>query len=291
MEKPKLLTAPIDIVGQPVSAKTVVKAVATQEKQAKEFAFIKKTQRKKATMSRIGLSSGVITLAFLASSSIPANAASIDEVQGLEPALTTQTLIIPTQTITVPATVQSANVERDGYSATSQAELDAIKAAEEAAAVAEAARIQAEQQAAAVAAAQAANGTRTANGSAPFRGAVPNQVTSSDGIIAEAQKWVGIIPYTTGNTPATGFMCDGYVQWVYGQNGVSLPRGVDSQRRMGVDIPRSEAKAGDLVVWPGQHVAIYDGNGGYYHSPTYGRYVEHSTTIAWGNPVFVRIAH
>jgi cell wall-associated NlpC family hydrolase len=230
----------------------------------------------------------LLTGSILVISSVPANAAPLEE---FEPEATApQTAQIETQSYTVSAAAVPVSLERDGYSATSQADLDAARLAAE-----EAARKAAEEQAAAEAAARAAerraNTTTTGNGYTAVNksGVTPGQVVPASGIIAAAQSWVGVVPYGHGNHPSDSFACDGYVQYVFAQNGISLPRGVDSQARQGTVIPRSEAQAGDLVVWPGQHIAIYDGTGGYYHSPNWGRFVEHSATINWGNPVIVRL--
>lgn len=116
----------------------------------------------------------------------------------------------------------------------------------------------------------------------------PNQKYSGAALLAYAAKFVGVVPYGTGNTPSTSFSCDGYTQWVFAGFGISLPRTADRQAALGVRIAKSDAVAGDLVWWPGQHIGIYDGAGGMYNSPDYPRYVEHVGSL-WGNPVFVRL--
>ncbi len=118
--------------------------------------------------------------------------------------------------------------------------------------------------------------------------APPNQPYSGSAIIAYAAQFVGVVPYGEGNSPTTSFSCDGYVQYVFAGFGISLPRGADHQAALGVRIDQSQAVAGDLVWWPGRHVGIYDGAGGMYNSPTWGRYVEHVATL-WGSPVFIRL--
>jgi cell wall-associated NlpC family hydrolase len=118
--------------------------------------------------------------------------------------------------------------------------------------------------------------------------APPNQPYSGSAIIAYAAQFVGLVPYGEGNSPTTSFSCDGYTQYVFAGFGISLPRGADHQAALGVRIDQSQAVAGDLVWWPGRHVGIYDGAGGMYNSPTWGRYVEHVATL-WGSPVFIRL--
>jgi cell wall-associated NlpC family hydrolase len=116
----------------------------------------------------------------------------------------------------------------------------------------------------------------------------PTQAYSGAAVIQYAAQFVGKVPYGMGNTPQTSFSCDGYTQYVFAAFGISLPRGADHQARLGVQISKANAVAGDLVYWPGQHIGIYDGAGGMYNSPTWGRYVEHVSSL-WGNPLFIRL--
>lgn len=202
------------------------------------------------------------------------------------------------QTLTVSDEINPANIQRDTFSvgvdevylAQKAAEAEAARVAAEEAAAAEAARV-AEAEAASAAVLAAANtsssaSTKTSSTANKYSGSIPAANTSS--IIDVAAQYVGLVPYGSGNTPDTSFSCDGYTQWVYGQVGITLPRTVSAQYAMGTEIPKSEAVAGDLLVWKGQHVGIYDGNGGMYDSPMAGRYVQHRTDM-WGSPVYVRI--
>lgn len=118
--------------------------------------------------------------------------------------------------------------------------------------------------------------------------ALPAQTYSGAAVLAYAQQFVGIVPYGSGNSPQTSFSCDGYTQYVLSGFGISLPRGADHQARLGIQISKADAVAGDLVYWPGQHIGIYDGAGGMFNSPRPGRYVEHVGTL-WGNPLFIRL--
>ncbi|HAM27440.1 MAG TPA: hypothetical protein DCP11_12280 [Microbacteriaceae bacterium] len=118
--------------------------------------------------------------------------------------------------------------------------------------------------------------------------APPAQSYSGAALIQYAAQFVGVVPYGSGNSPTTSFSCDGYTQYVFAGFGISLPRGADHQARLGVRVDQSAAVAGDLVYWPGQHVGIYDGAGGMYNSPTWGRYVEHVSSL-WGSPLFIRL--
>lgn len=116
----------------------------------------------------------------------------------------------------------------------------------------------------------------------------PSQAYSGAAVLAYAAEFVGKVPYGSGNSPTTSFSCDGFVQYVFAGFGISLSRGADRQAARGVVISKADAVGGDLVWWPGQHIGIYDGAGGMYNSPVWGRYVEHVGTL-WGSPLFVRL--
>jgi len=225
---------------------------------------------------QVALTSFGIIVGIVATTSVPANATEINPETDSQQVVT-QSIAIQTQNLNLDSTVDLAPALRDKYGATSQEELDARKAA----AAAEQAKADAQAKALA---ARAARPSQAVNKT----GIVGNQIFAADSIIGAAQQWIGVVPYGMGNNPSDSFSCDGYVQYVFAQNGISLPRGADNQAALGAVITREEAKAGDLVWWPHRHVGIYDGNDGYYNSPTWGRFVEHGH-FWWGNPVFVRL--
>ncbi|OXY91063.1 NlpC/P60 family protein [Streptomyces diastatochromogenes] len=76
-------------------------------------------------------------------------------------------------------------------------------------------------------------------------------------------------PYVWGATGPSGFDCSGLMQWSYGHAGVHLPRTSQEQRYAGRQIPLSQARPGDLVVYrsDASHVAMYVGNGQVIHAP------------------------
>ncbi|MBK0332734.1 C40 family peptidase [Brachybacterium sp. MASK1Z-5] len=81
--------------------------------------------------------------------------------------------------------------------------------------------------------------------------------SSGNGILATARSGIGT-PYVFGGTSTSGWDCSGFTQWVYAQNGISLPRTDSAQAAGGRVISKSEARPGDLMRKPG-HVAIYAG--------------------------------
>jgi cell wall-associated NlpC family hydrolase len=76
-------------------------------------------------------------------------------------------------------------------------------------------------------------------------------------------------PYVWGATGPYGFDCSGLMQWSYAQAGVQLPRTSQEQAYAGRQIPLSEARPGDLVIYrsDASHVGMYMGNGQVIHAP------------------------
>jgi cell wall-associated NlpC family hydrolase len=76
-------------------------------------------------------------------------------------------------------------------------------------------------------------------------------------------------PYVWGANGPSGFDCSGLTQWAYAQAGVALPRTSQAQRYAGRQVPLSEARPGDLVLYrsDASHVAMYMGNGQVIHAP------------------------
>ncbi|WP_323098083.1 C40 family peptidase [Intrasporangium sp. YIM S08009] len=79
---------------------------------------------------------------------------------------------------------------------------------------------------------------------------------TASGIVGIAQSYFGV-PYVYGGTSPSGFDCSGFVQYVYRQAGVSLPRTASQQQAFTTSV--SNPRAGDLVFFgsPAYHVGIY----------------------------------
>ncbi len=76
----------------------------------------------------------------------------------------------------------------------------------------------------------------------------------------------GGVPYVWGGETPAGFDCSGFVQYVFRQIGVNLPRTADVQYELGRKVLQSELQPGDLVFFetyePGaSHDGIYVGEG------------------------------
>lgn len=88
---------------------------------------------------------------------------------------------------------------------------------------------------------------------------------SGSSVVDYATQFVGN-PYVWGGTSLTnGADCSGFVQSVYSNFGVSLPRTSYEQQNAGREVSYSEAQAGDLICYGG-HVAIYMGDGKIVHA-------------------------
>lgn len=106
-------------------------------------------------------------------------------------------------------------------------------------------------------------------------------------VVSYAMQFVGVVPYGWGASPDDSFGCDGLTQYVFGQFGVNLPRGADSQAAQGYEISASEAMAGDLVWYPNTHIGIYAGGGMMIDAPDFGRFVEYRAV--WGDPIYIHL--
>ncbi|MBO8163679.1 MAG: C40 family peptidase [Brevibacillus sp.] len=99
----------------------------------------------------------------------------------------------------------------------------------------------------------------------------------ADKIIATGERFLGT-PYKFGaEYPNSGYFdCSSFTQYVYGLNGIKLPRNSRQQSTVGKQISKNELRRGDLVFFRSYgsssdritHVAIYAGNDRLLH--TYG---------------------
>ena len=86
-------------------------------------------------------------------------------------------------------------------------------------------------------------------------------------------------PYVYGGTGPSGFDCSGFIMYVYGQFGYSLPHGTNGQLGYGTPVDRSDLQPGDMIFFfdpdfgdgPTTHGGIYLGGGDFIHASTNGR--------------------
>lgn len=118
-------------------------------------------------------------------------------------------------------------------------------------------------------------------------GREPYPIAPGAGTVLDTAKSQIGVPYrAAGQSPEQGFDCSGFVQWVYARHGVRLPRRTDDQLRTGRPVTRGELRPGDLVFFmpssksASLHVGIFDGHGGFIHSPSPGGSVRGESLLA-----------
>ena len=90
-------------------------------------------------------------------------------------------------------------------------------------------------------------------------------------LIATAKKYIGT-PYAFGGTTPKAFDCSGYMQYVFRENGMSIPRLADEQYSLGVAAKsKKELVPGDLVFFANSgnlidHVGLYIGKNQFIHA-------------------------
>jgi cell wall-associated NlpC family hydrolase len=96
------------------------------------------------------------------------------------------------------------------------------------------------------------------------------------------------VPYRNGGTDPNGFDCSGFTQYVFSQYGLSLPREVREQYRVGKSVDAEDLEPGDILFFtttdPGpSHVAIAIGGDQFVHAPSSTGVVrvEHLSSSYW----------
>jgi peptidoglycan endopeptidase LytE len=116
----------------------------------------------------------------------------------------------------------------------------------------------------------------------PAPPAVPKVVSITDQIVQSAYGYLGI-PYVWGGTTPKGFDCSGFVQYVFAQKGIALPRTSSQMFSRGTAV--KDLKTGDLVFFAKgsiNHVGIYVGNGNFISATSHGVKVESLWGAYWG---------
>lgn len=106
---------------------------------------------------------------------------------------------------------------------------------------------------------------------APAAHAATISSATAANILATGQRFMGVrykFGAPSGRTDM--FDCSSFVQYIFKQNGINLPRSSRQQSKVGTFVPRDQLQPGDLIFFytPIHHVAVYMGNGKILH--TYG---------------------
>lgn len=97
----------------------------------------------------------------------------------------------------------------------------------------------------------------------------PRQTTGEKAVRYAATK-IGS-PYSYGAAGPSAFDCSGLVYWSYQQAGKTIPRDSYGQPAAARPSTYADAKPGDVLIFNGGgHAGIYEGNGIFIHSSTYG---------------------
>ena len=101
----------------------------------------------------------------------------------------------------------------------------------------------------------------------------PAASATASRVLGTADQYVGTKYTWGGNTPQSGFDCSGFTRWVFGKQGIQLPRTSREQSHAGQNVPLDFGAMlpGDIILFaePGEaisHVAIYVGSGEIIHS-------------------------
>ena len=106
----------------------------------------------------------------------------------------------------------------------------------------------------------------------------PAPTASASAVLTTGDSYLGTRYTYGGSAPQTGFDCSGFVQYVYGRNGITLPRTSRQQATAGRSMATKldgNLRAGDLLFFSQSgdvvnHVAIYVGNDRILHSSSSG---------------------
>jgi len=105
-------------------------------------------------------------------------------------------------------------------------------------------------------------------------------------VLATGKKLIGV-PYVFGGTTPNGFDCSGFLQYIFKQNGIAIPRLADEQFKLGKKATTDELVEGDLVFFTtyesgASHCGIYVGNGEFLHtSSSRGVRIDSLNNVYW----------
>src|SRR5262249_45709925 len=97
-------------------------------------------------------------------------------------------------------------------------------------------------------------------------------IAATTAVVATAMMLRGT-PYRNGGSDPSGFDCSGFVQWVFAQSGIRLPREVRDQYDKGTKIDLRGVQPGDLLFFEtvsrgASHVGVAIGGDQFVHAPS-----------------------
>jgi len=116
-------------------------------------------------------------------------------------------------------------------------------------------------------------GTMFTNNHAAHAAAATSNASIADNVIATGKQFLGV-PYVFGakSNITSSFDCSSFTQYVFKQNGISIPRSSRDQSKVGTFVPRDQLQPGDLIFTDTNrdgiinHVSIYMGNDQLLHT-------------------------
>lgn len=113
----------------------------------------------------------------------------------------------------------------------------------------------------------------------PKKSLIANLGSTKERLMSKAKEFLGT-PYGFGSKNGSQTDCSGFVQQVYNQFGISLPRSAAEQARLGERIDTNDLQVGDLLFYQTyksepSHVAIYAGEGQMIHASYKNRKVQY----------------
>ena len=73
----------------------------------------------------------------------------------------------------------------------------------------------------------------------------------ADSVVALGLRLRGVDYLSGGTSPATGFDCSGFVRYCFARLGVAIPPSSALQSRFGREVPRAQARPGDIIIFAG----------------------------------------
>ena len=113
----------------------------------------------------------------------------------------------------------------------------------------------------------------------------PSSVDTSS-VVNAARSLIGSRYVYASANPEVGFDCSGFVSYIYGLFGKSLPRTASGIRWVGNDVSEADMQPGDIIVWSSNgysatHVSIYIGGGEMIHAANTRLGVVQTNVTAW----------